>query len=63
MASGKNNGMFGKKHSAESKAKMRRKATGRKRSEENIIHQKETIKHRPFVTCPYCGLHAKQSLI
>lgn len=59
--SGENNGMFGKKHSDESKEKIRRKAIGRKRNEESIIHQKETVKNKPFVTCPYCGLCAKQS--
>lgn len=56
-----NNGMFGKNHSDKAKEKMREKAIGRKRNEESIIHQKETIKNKPFVTCPYCGLHAKQS--
>lgn len=59
--SGKNNGMFGKKHSDETKQKIREKATGRKRSEESIMHQKETIRNKHFVTCPYCGLRAKQS--
>lgn len=33
----------------------------RKRSEESIMHRKETVKNKPFVTCPYCGLRAKQS--
>lgn len=56
-----NNGMYGKKHSGETKEKIRKKAIGRKRNEESIIHQKETIKNKPFVTCPYCGLCAKQS--
>lgn len=59
--SGENNGMFGKRHSDETRKKMAEKATGRKRSEESIILQKETIKKRPFVMCPYCGLRAKQS--
>lgn len=58
---GENNGMFGRKHSDETKQKIREKAIGRKRSEESIMHQKETIKNRHFVTCPYCGLRAKQS--
>ena len=61
VTSGKNNGMFGKKHSDETKKKIAEKATGRKQSEESIMHQKETIKNKPFVTCPYCGLRAKQS--
>lgn len=61
VTSCENNGMFGKKQSDEAKEKMRKKAIGRKRNEESIIHQKETIKNKPFVTCPYCGLHAKQS--
>lgn len=59
--SGENNGMFGKKHSDETKEKIREKAVGRKRTEENIMRQKETVKNKPFVTCPYCGLCAKQS--
>ena len=59
--SGENNGIFGKKYSDETKKKIAEKAIGRKRSEESIIHQKESIKRRPFIMCPYCGLIAKKS--
>ena len=56
-----NNPMFGKKHCDSSKKLMSERAKGRKRSDESIAHQKETIKNKRFVTCPYCGLCAKQS--
>lgn len=59
--SGENNGMFGKKQSEEARKKISEKRRGKKRSEEDIRKQKETIKNKSFVTCPYCGLHAKQS--
>ena len=56
-----NNPMFGKKHSDSTKELMSEKAKGRKRSDESIAHQKETVANKPFVTCPYCGLTAKAS--
>lgn len=58
---GENNGMFGKMQSDETKKKISEKRRGKKRSEEDIRKQKETVKNKPFVTCPYCGLRAKQS--
>jgi hypothetical protein len=58
---GENNGMFGKKQPEEAKKKISEKRRGKKRSEEDIRKQKETVKNKPFVTCPYCGLRAKQS--
>ena len=41
-----NNPMFGKKHCDSSKKLMSERAKGRKRSDESIAHQKETIKNK-----------------
>ena len=58
-AAGENNGMWGKKHSEETKQKQREKATGRKQSEETIRKKAEAIRgiKREKLLCPHCGQH------
>jgi hypothetical protein len=54
---GDNNGMFGKKHSEETKIKQREKAIGRKQSSETIAKKAEAIRgsKREKKHCPHCG--------
>ena len=54
---GKNNNMFGKKHSDDTKAKQREKATGRKQSSETIAKKAEAIRgsKRKKKQCPNCN--------
>jgi hypothetical protein len=54
---GKNNNMWGKTHSEETRAKQRAKATGRKQSEETIRKKIEatTGKKREKKLCPHCS--------
>ena len=53
---GENNNMFGKKHSDDTKAKQREKATGRKQSSETIAKKAEAIRglKREKQQCPHC---------
>lgn len=44
---GENNGMFGKHHSEETKAKMRARATGRIHSEETKMKMSKALKGKP----------------
>ena len=44
---GENNGMFGKHHSEETKAKMRARATGRRHSEETKMKMSKALKGKP----------------
>lgn len=48
---------FGKKHSDETKEKIRQKAIGRRASEETICKMRESKigKKRQIVMCPHCG--------
>lgn len=51
---GENNGMFGRKHSEESKAKMRAALAGRKQTAEQIEKRRQTNKENAK-TCVHCG--------
>lgn len=51
---GENNGMFGRKHSEESKAKMRAALAGRKQTEEQKEKRRQTFK-KTAKTCVHCG--------
>jgi len=56
LREGEGNGMYGKTHSEETRAKQRAKATGRKQSEETIRKKIEatTGKKREKRLCPHC---------
>lgn len=58
---GINNPMFDKRHSDETKKVLSKLKLGKKRSEDSIRKQKESIKSRVLITCPYCDLTAKKS--
>jgi len=56
LREGEGNGMWGKTHSEETRAKQRVKATGRKQSEETIRKKIEATKgkKREKLLCPHC---------
>lgn len=56
---GKNNNMWGKTHSEETKSKQRAKALGRKQSEETIRKKADAVRgsKREKKLCPYCNQH------
>lgn len=58
---GEKNGMFGKSHKEETKKILSELKLGKKRNQKSIEKQKESIKKREFITCPYCKLTAKKS--
>lgn len=53
---GKNNNMYGKKHSEETRTKQREKAIGRKQSEETIRKKADAVRgsKREKKLCPHC---------
>lgn len=51
---GENNGMFGRNHSEESKAKMRAALVGRKQTTEQMEKRRQTYKENAK-TCVHCG--------
>jgi hypothetical protein len=53
--SGKNNGMYGKKHTPESKLKNRNSHLKENLSQDTIQKMSQAAKNRPKVTCEYCG--------
>jgi group I intron endonuclease len=58
---GEKNSMFGKSHKEETKKLLSELKLGKKRNKKSIEKQKESIKNREFIMCPYCGLTAKKS--
>lgn len=58
---GEKNPMFGKTHKEETKKILSELKLGKNRSQASIKKQKETIKNREYITCPYCELTAKKS--
>jgi len=58
---GEKNPMFGRNHSDKTKRILSELKLGKKRTDESIKRQKESIKNRKIVTCPYCNLSAKKS--
>jgi hypothetical protein len=54
---GEKNGMFGKKHSIETRAKQSEKATGRKQSDETVKKKADAVRgsKREKLLCPHCA--------
>ena len=53
--------MFGKSHKEKTKKILSELKLDKKRSKKSIEKQKESIKNREFITCPYCNITAKKS--